>query len=166
MNPFSITVSALAAIRPPAACKSRRARHPPHDLAFSLDSQQCAKCWNSPGKFLRPINRVNDQSRPVRSTGVSFLAGAHLFSQHIERKSARRHFCPRHLLHGALRLRNRCPISLSFDAHLVRAKILHRDRVRLARNRFQQLSVLFAITHSFSSTITNSKAFPYTTTVL
>src|SRR5260370_20654900 len=147
MNPFSVTVSSLAAIRPPAASKSRRARHPRHDLALALDSQQRAKCWNSPGEFLRPVNRINDQSRAVRSTGISLLAGAHLLSQHIQRESAGRHFSARHLFHGAIRLRHRSSVTLSFDAHLVPAKILHRDCVRLARNRFQQLSVLRSIAH-------------------
>src|SRR5260370_9800501 len=72
VNALSIAIRALAAIRPPAAPEPWRARHAGYDLSIALDAQQRPKSRNAPRKFLRAVNRINDQSRPFRYARILF----------------------------------------------------------------------------------------------
>src|ERR1700687_2417087 len=146
MNPLAVPISASPSIGPPAARESRRARHPRNDLSIPLDGQQRSKRRNPPRKFLRAVDRIDNQSRLPRPRYLVVVA-AHLFAQHIQRDPARRHLRSRHFFHGAIRLRNSRSITLSFDPHSVCAKILHRDGIRFLRNVFQQRPILRSIAH-------------------
>src|ERR1700680_2361688 len=62
VNPLSIAIRALSAIRPPAARQSWSTRHSGYDFSIALDAQERSKSRNAPRKFLGAIDRINDQS--------------------------------------------------------------------------------------------------------
>src|SRR5712671_481887 len=146
VNPFPVAISAFAAIRPPATRQSRSAGHSRHNFAIALDSQQRSKRLNPARKFLRAVDRIDDQSR-LRGTWRLALRTTHLFAEHIQREAAGRHFCASHLLYRAICLRYGRPIALSVHAHSVRAKIFHSDYIRVLRNILQQRPILRSIAH-------------------
>src|SRR5882762_4234624 len=146
VDTFSIPISALAAIRPPATRQSRSAGHARHNFAIALNRQQRSKRLNPARKFLRAVDRVDNQSR-LRGTRRLALCSTHLFAEHIQRKATRRYFGACHLFHCAIGLRHCRPITLSVHAHSVRPKIFHSDYVRVLRNILQQRPILRSIAH-------------------
>src|SRR5258708_3807917 len=138
---------------PRASPQPRRSSLSRHDFSLPLNRDQRSKRLNPARKFLCPVDRINNQPRALSRAWIPFLASAHFFAQHIQCEPAGRHFCPRHLFHGAIRLRNRCPISLSLDAHLVRAKISHRNGICFLRNLLQQRPIFRSIAHHLPWTV-------------
>ncbi len=124
-----------------------RAHHRGNDFAIRLDSHQRAEGRNAARKLFRSVDRVDDHARPPGSTRRLRVAAAHFFSKNVQRQSACRYFRPRHFFHSAIRLRHRRAVAFSVNAQFIGAEIPHRNRIRLLRDRLQQSSVLFPVTH-------------------
>src|SRR5437773_1250188 len=90
------------------------------------------------------------------------ISAAHLLTQNVQRQPTRRHFCTRHLFHGSVRLRYRCPVPLSLRAQLLGTEIPHGNRIRLLRDGLQQSPIRFAVFHCFSHGIPGPKLVPAT----
>src|SRR5580698_6065224 len=164
-NLLSIPKRARAAISPPPRPQRRRAAHPRHNLPVHFNPQQRSKRRNPPRKFLRPINRINNQPRPARSTlavrrdGLSATRPL-LLAINIQLDPALRHPLPRHLLNRPIRLRQRRPIHLPLDAQRTIAKELQRHRIRLIRNPPQQRPKLSLVAHHVSIILELSRHTP------
>ena len=137
MNSLSISIGSFAAVRPPSRAKSRSARHSRYNLAVQFDAHQRAKRRNPPGKLLRAVDRIDNHPRSPRSTRRLRVPAAHLLPQYVQSQPARRHFCPRHFFHAAVRLRHCCAVSLPIDSQFIGAEIPHRNGIRLLRDRLQ-----------------------------
>src|SRR6267143_1915869 len=141
MEPFAIAVRALASIRPPSRMQPGRAHHRGNDLAIRLNSHQRAERLNPARKLFRAVDWIDDHAGPPRSACGLRIPAAHLFTQNVQRQPARRHFRPRHLFYGAIRLRHCRPVTLSFNSQFIRAEIPHRNRIGLLRDPFDPVAL-------------------------
>src|SRR5208282_769551 len=149
VQPLGAAKSPFAAVCPPPRPLRQRGRahHPRHDFSVLLNPHQSPKRRNPPRKLFRPINRVDNHSRPPAPRRPLRYLLTGLLPYQVHRQPALRHLPQRHRLHALVRQRHHAPIALLLCAQLLRPEVPHRNRVRLLRDPLQQSPVFRPVTH-------------------